>query len=107
MSGELREWDGVLERYHSAEPDDELPPELELVEDESETGFTYRFRDTGMRLEIDGTTYVPEGIGPTTGHVTFAEESDEEGMVKSPEHDVKLHVDMSSSLVATGGQPDE
>lgn len=94
------------ESYPKRPDDPSLPPEMELVRTD-EGGLEYRFRDTGLRLEIDGETYVPEAIAPTDGYVTLVRDSPKDGMVRAGGLDVKLHVDMSADIKATGGEYDE
>lgn len=95
----------IVERYPKFPDDRDLPPEMEMVD--TDDGFLYRLRDTGLRLEIDGDTYVPDAIAPTDGYIKLEKESPrDEDMVRVSDHDVKLHVDMSSNIVATGGDYD-
>lgn len=86
---------------------DDHGPMLELVE-QHDRDFRYRFRDTGIRVEVDGEEYVPDAIGPVSGSVTLRPKGDEDGMVKADDDhpEVTLHVDMTADIVATGVEPD-
>jgi hypothetical protein len=100
----VRERPYILERHPKARDRDEHGPELELVD--APDGMKYRFRDTGIRVEIDGQEYVPDAIASVDGYVLLRPAGDKPGMVKGGDDhpEVKLHVDMSSMLQATGGR---
>lgn len=94
----------ILEQHPKFPFDPSLPAELELVG--TGDGFEYRFKDVGIRVEIDGETYVPDSIAPTDGYVKLAPDAEGDDMVRAGGLDVKLHVDMGSSIVTTGGDYD-
>lgn len=105
MSQDKSQREFVLERYPKRPDDPSLPPEMEMIQ--KGDGFECRFKDTALRLEIDGETYVPSAINPTDGYIELARGSPKEGMVRGGGPDVKLHVNMASNIVVTGGEYEE
>lgn len=90
----------ALEKYPKRPDDPELSAQMELLQ--TEEGFKWAFRDVGLRVEVDGETFVPDSIGPTEGYVVLRKEGAKGYIDASDEREVKIYADMDSDLLALG-----
>lgn len=79
-----------------------MMPELEAFVENDE--LKHRFRDTGIRVEVDGDEFIVDHFDDEDGCLVLKMKGSKDGTVRAnDDRTVRLCADLGSSIVATGG----